>query len=41
MHAPSFKPLTAEEFERLSQDERTDYLVRAIADLRGSMNKRE
>lgn len=41
MHAPSFKPLTVEEFERLSQDERMDYLIRAIADLRGNINKRE
>ena len=41
MHAPSFKTLTVEEFERLSQDERMDYLVRAIADLRADMNRRE
>jgi hypothetical protein len=41
MHAPSFKALTVEEFERLSQDERMDYLVRVIADLRGKTNKRE
>ena len=40
-HAPSFKPLTVEEFEHLSQDERMDYLIRAIADLRGDMNRRE
>ena len=41
LHAPGFKPLTAEEFERLSQDERMDYLVRAIADLRADMKRRE
>jgi hypothetical protein len=41
MHAPSFKTLTVEEFERLSQDERMEYLIRAIADLRGDMNRRE
>jgi hypothetical protein len=41
MRAPSFKTLTVEEFERLSQDERMEYLIRAIADLRGDMNRRE
>jgi hypothetical protein len=40
-HAPSFKPLTVEEFEQLPQDERMDYLVRVIGDLRGKTNKRE
>jgi len=34
MHGPRFKRLTREEFERLSQEERMDYLIRVMADLR-------
>jgi hypothetical protein len=33
MHAPPFRRLTVEAFERLCREDRMDYLIRVIADL--------